>query len=208
MYTKTALIAVLAGSATAVFDVRPDRIRRDVVPRQTELSADPCLNALGTVYANAPTPPPKILSYEMTAPPQTDPCSITVPAELSAEYSSYTSELLSWVDANSASIASAVSVCSTLSEFETEIPLCTAELGSGAMESGSSVPKTTAAGGDFPKSTGETKTGAAAGTGAGVSATSGRNNPTQVPVNVGTRQTGMIAAAAVAAGLVGVAAFL
>ncbi|KAK1659532.1 hypothetical protein BDP55DRAFT_772509 [Colletotrichum godetiae] len=208
MYAKTTLIAALAGSATAVFDVRPDRIRRDVVPRQTELAADPCLNALGTVYANAPTPPPKILSYEMTAPPQTDPCSITVPAELSADYSSYTSELLSWVDANSASIASAVSVCSTLSDFETEIPLCTAEPVGGATASGSSAPKTTAAGGDYPSATGETKTGAAAGTGAGVSATSGRNSPTQIAVNAGPRQTGMIAAAAVAAGFVGVAAFL
>ncbi|OHF00458.1 infection structure specific protein [Colletotrichum orchidophilum] len=206
MYAKTALIAALAGSATAIIDIRPNRIRRDVLPSQTELSADPCLNALGTVYANAPTAPPKILSYEMTAPPQTDPCSVTVPADLSADYSSYTSEVLSWVDANSASIASALSFCSTLTDLETEIPVCTATR-SVAAASGSSAPKTTA-GGDSPSATSEIRSGAAAGTGAGASATDSSSSPSQIAVNAGPRETGMIAAAALAAGFVGVAAFL
>ncbi|CCF42614.1 hypothetical protein CH063_12561, partial [Colletotrichum higginsianum] len=50
MYTKTALVAAaLAGSAAAVIDIRPERVRRDVLPSQTgDLLGDPCLNALAT----------------------------------------------------------------------------------------------------------------------------------------------------------------
>ncbi|EFQ34768.1 infection structure specific protein [Colletotrichum graminicola M1.001] len=202
MYSKTALVAALAGSATAVFDVRPERIRREVLPRQTDIAADPCLNVLNTVYANAPTPPPKIVSYEMTAPHQTDPCSITVPAELSAEYASYTSEVLSWVDANSASIQSALSVCSTITGISASIPVCSATAGSarsGATASGSSSPKATE-GGDSP--------GSGTGTAAGSNATGTQNSPSQVTPNAGPRETGMMAAAIVAAGFIGVAAFL
>ncbi|KAK1570232.1 infection structure specific protein [Colletotrichum navitas] len=202
MYVKTALVAALTGSATAVFDVRPDRIRREVLPRQTDIAADPCLNFLNTVYANAPTPPPKIVSYEMTAPHQTDPCSITVPAELSADYSSYTSEVLSWVDANSASIQSALSVCSTITDLSASVPVCSATSGStggGSAASGSSSPKATE-GGDSP----ESGTGAAAGS----KATGTRNSPSQVTPNAGPRETGMVAAAIVAAGFIGVAVFL
>ncbi|KZL85380.1 infection structure specific protein [Colletotrichum incanum] len=202
MHAKTALVAALAGSATAVIDIRPERIRRDVLPRQTlDLSADPCLNALGTVYANAPTPPPKIVSYEMTAPLQTDPCSITVPAEISADYSSYTSQVLSWVGANSASIQSALSVCSTLTDLTAEIPVCTAT--EGAAASGEATD-----GGDSPTATGKTQTGSATGTAAGSNATGTRNSPSQVTPNAGPRETGMVAAAVVAAGFIGVAAFL
>ncbi|GKT45448.1 uncharacterized protein ColSpa_05629 [Colletotrichum spaethianum] len=204
MYAKTALIAALAGSAAAIIDIRPERIRRDVLPRQTSNpTADPCINALGTVYANAPTPPPKIVSYEMTAPPQTNPCSVTVPAELSADYSSYTSAVLSWVDANSASIASAMSVCSTLTDLTAEIPVCTAT--GGAAASGSSSPTATDDG-DSPSATGKA-TGSATGAG-GSNPTGTRNSPSQVTPNAGPRETGMVAAAVVAAGFIGVAALL
>ncbi|KAK2060395.1 infection structure specific protein [Colletotrichum caudatum] len=198
MYAKTALVAALAGSATAVIDIRPEHIRREVLPRETDIAADPCLKVLNTVYANVPTPPPKIVSYEMTAAHQTDPCSISLPAELSADYSKYTSEVLSWVDANSASIQSALSVCSTLTDLSASVPVCTATAG-GAAASGSSSPKA-AEGGDSPAS--ET------GTAAGSKATGARNSPAQVTPNAGPRETGMVAAAAVAAGFIGVAAFL
>ncbi|KAK2778614.1 infection structure specific protein [Colletotrichum kahawae] len=135
MLAKITLVAAIAGSAVAVMDVRPDRVRRDLLPRQTDASADPCLNALATVYSNAPTPPPKLVSYEMTASAQTDPCSVTVPSDLSSDYASYTSAVLSWVDANSASIASALSQCSTLTDLSTEIPVCTAtSAGSGGSK--------------------------------------------------------------------------
>ncbi|KAK1988895.1 hypothetical protein LZ30DRAFT_697928 [Colletotrichum cereale] len=201
MYAKTALVAALAGSATAVIDIRPERIRREVFPRQTDIAADPCLNALNTVYANAPTPPPKVLSYEMTAPPQTDPCSVTMPAEISADYSTYTSQILSWADANSASIQSALSLCSTLTDLTASIPVCTATAagtGGGSTASGSSSPKATV-GGDSPKSVNGTAGSKTAGT---------PNSPSQVIPNAGPRETGMVAAAVVAAGFIGVAAFL
>ncbi|KAK1972328.1 infection structure specific protein [Colletotrichum sublineola] len=198
MYPKIALVAAFAGSAIAVIDIRPERLRREVLPRQTDISADPCLNVLNTVYANVPTPPPKIVSYEMTAPHQTDPCSITWPADISADYSSYTSAVLSWVNANSASIQSALSVCSTLTDLYASIPVCTATPGD-ATASGSSSAKATE-GGDSP--------GSETGTAAGSEATGARNSPSHVTPNAGTRETGMVTAAVVAAGFIGVAAYL
>ncbi|TDZ18283.1 hypothetical protein Cob_v008998 [Colletotrichum orbiculare MAFF 240422] len=208
MYTKTTIIAALAGSAVAVTDLRPDRVRRHLLPRQTDIlnpTADPCLNALATVYSNAPTIPPKVASFEMTASPQANPCSVSVPSDISADYASYTSAVISWVDANSASIMSALSQCSTLTDFATELPICTA---TGAA--GGSAPKATgtgAEGGDSPSvatatGAGETGSGSAAGTGVAGS----RNSPTNI--NAGARETGMVAAAVAAAGLVGAAALL
>ncbi|WYZ45856.1 hypothetical protein EsH8_IX_000081 [Colletotrichum jinshuiense] len=211
MYTKTALIATLAGSAAAIIDVRPDVVRRDAIPTQTDVAADPCLNALATVYANAPTPPPKVVSYEMTAAPQTNPCSIALPSELSADYASYTSQVLSWVSANSASIASAVSVCSTLTDLTTELALCTATDSADTTESttaasGSSATKE-ADGGDSPSATGTAH--GAGHTGAPASNVTGtRNSPTQVAPNSGPRETGMMAAVVAAAGFIGVFTFL
>ncbi|KAK1993682.1 hypothetical protein LX36DRAFT_703344 [Colletotrichum falcatum] len=198
MCAKFALVAALAafaGSATALIDIRPELIRREVLPRQTDIiAADPCLSVLNTVYANVPTPPPKVLSYEMTAPRQTDPCSFTVPAEISAEYSSYTSEVISWASANSASIQSALSVCSTLTDLSASVPVCTATAGGAATTEA-------AEGGDSPAS--ET------GTAAGSRATGTRSSsPSQVTPNAGPREKGMAAAAVVAAGFVGAAAFL
>ncbi|KAF9874614.1 infection structure specific protein [Colletotrichum karsti] len=137
MHNSIVFVAALAGSAVAaISNPHPDHIRRDILPRQTETmaSADPCLNALATVYANAPTPPAKVVSYEMTAPVQTNPCSVTVPSDLSSDYASYTSAVLSWVDSNSASIASALSQCSTLTDLTTEVPVCTATGGSGGSK--------------------------------------------------------------------------
>ncbi|KAF6826565.1 infection structure specific protein [Colletotrichum plurivorum] len=198
MHAKIALIAAMAGAAVAT-DIHPERVRRDILARQTDLpnmSADPCLSALATVYANAPTPPPKIMSYEMTAPPQTDACSVTVPAELSAEYSSYTSQILSWVGANSASIESALSMCSTLTDMATEIPVCTSAIGGGSGGGGSD---------SKPTEGSKEETAAGTGTAAGASKT---GSPSKVSGNAGPRETAMMAAAAAAAGFVGVAAFL
>ncbi|KAL0930623.1 infection structure specific protein [Colletotrichum truncatum] len=178
MHAKLALVAALTGSAIAAMDLRPDRVRRDLLPRQTDIpnpSADSCLSALATVYANAPTPPPKIVSYEMTAAPQTDPCSVTYPSELSAEYSSYTSAVISWVNANSASINSALSQCSTVTDFATEIASCSATGKVGSKATGSA-------------------SGGAAGSAAA----------TKTP-NAGPRETGMVGAVVAAAGLVGAA---
>lgn len=177
MYANAALIAALAGSAVAISDINPDHVRRDILPRQTDAtaSADPCLKALATVYANAPTPPPKVVSYEMTAPAQTDPCSVSVPSDLSSDYASYTSAVLSWVDANSASIASAMSQCSTLTDLSTAVPVCTATGGGGGSRGGSQA--------------------------TGTSGGAGRTNSP----NAGPRETVMVAAAVAAAGLVGAA---
>lgn len=205
MHAKIALIAAVAGAAAAT-NIHPERVRRDILARQTDLpdySSDPCMKALATVYASAPTPPPEIVSYEMTAPPQTDPCSITVPAELSAEYSSYTSQILSWVGANSASIESALSQCSTLTDMATEIPVCTS-IGGGSGGAGGA-----SSGGSDSKPTQGSKeeTPAGTGTAAGASKT-GSGSASKVSGNAGPRETAMMAAAAAAAGFVGVAAFL
>lgn len=213
MYAKTVLFMALAGSAAAI-DIIPEHIRRDVLARRTDAPADPCLNALATVYSNAPTPPPKIVSYQMTAAPQTNPCSVTMPADLSAEYSSYTSKVLSWADANAASIRSAMSLCSTLTDLTTEIPVCTATII--AEASGSSSPKATESGdspkatdgGDSPIATGKAASGNSTGTGAGSKTTGPRISPSQISPNAGPRETGMVAAAAVVAGFIGVVAFL
>ncbi|KAJ0160179.1 hypothetical protein CTA2_8417 [Colletotrichum tanaceti] len=211
MYAKTALVAAaLAGSAAAVIDIRPERVRREVLPVQTaEISGDACLNALATVYANAPTPPAKILSYEATASmPTEDLCSISIPSAISADYASYTSAILSWVDAHSASIKSAVSVCSTLTDLALDVPVCTATT--------SSSPKTTAEGGDDDKpkptekaqSASSSAAAAATGPAAAGNGTNARPSPSQVVPNAGPRETGMVAAAVAAAGFIAVAAFL
>ncbi|OLN98068.1 hypothetical protein CCHL11_06784 [Colletotrichum chlorophyti] len=211
MYTKTALVAALAGSATAFLDIRPEVLRRDILPEQTASpAADPCLNALGSVYANVPTPPPKVVSYQATAPPQTDPCSITFPSDITADYASYTSEVLSWANANAASIQSALSLCSTLTGLQTDIPFCTAT-GEGAKATGSSAPKATE-GGDSGGSPSSSPSGSHSGsqtrTAVGSSETGSRNGTSQVTPNSGPRETSMVAAAVFVAGFVGVAAFL
>ncbi|EFY96308.1 hypothetical protein MAA_08220 [Metarhizium robertsii ARSEF 23] len=90
MQTKTVL-AALAGTAFAA----------NLQPRQTDLgAATQCLDLLKTI----PTPPPDLVK-EWTSNPPKDYCSISIPASLSKDWSSYTSSASSWVKAHSSDLA-------------------------------------------------------------------------------------------------------
>ncbi|KFG77820.1 hypothetical protein MANI_004480 [Metarhizium anisopliae] len=120
MQTKTVL-AALAGTAFAA----------NLQPRQTDLgAATQCLDLLKTI----PTPPPDLTKEWMTNPPK-DYCSISIPASLSKDWSSYTSSASSWVKAHSSDLAK----CPGGGQVTAKSPLdCKAGSGSGTQATATS----------------------------------------------------------------------
>jgi hypothetical protein len=111
MFAKTALLAVLVGSVAARHGLLYPgalAVERDLEARQTNAAA--CAEAEASIYQGLPTPPPAIVSYEATH-TATDPCSVTVPASLSSDFSSYESAVASWFAAHSSQIESVMSQC-------------------------------------------------------------------------------------------------
>ncbi|KID88999.1 hypothetical protein MGU_04342 [Metarhizium guizhouense ARSEF 977] len=135
MQTKTVL-AALAGTAFAA----------NLQPRQTDLgAATQCLDLLKTI----PTPPPD-LTKEWTTNPPKDYCSISIPASLSKDWSSYTSSASSWAKAHSSELAK----CPGAGQVTAKGPLdCKAGSGSGTQA--------TATSGSATGASQPTKTGAA-----------------------------------------------
>ncbi|KAK8920299.1 hypothetical protein H634G_02529 [Metarhizium anisopliae BRIP 53293] len=143
MQTKTVL-AVLAGTAFAA----------NLQPRQTDLgAATQCLDLLKTI----PTPPPDLTKEWMTNPPK-DYCSISIPASLSKDWSSYTSSASSWVKAHSSDLAK----CPGGGQVTAKSPLdCKAGSGSGTQATATSGTQATATSGSATGASQPTKTGAA-----------------------------------------------
>ncbi|KID97200.1 hypothetical protein MAJ_06810, partial [Metarhizium majus ARSEF 297] len=140
MQTKTVLAALAGTAGTA--------LAANLQPRQTDLgAATQCLDLLKTI----PTPPPGLTKEWATNPPK-DYCSISIPASLSKDWSSYTSSASSWVKAHSSDLAK----CPGAGQVTAKSPLdCKAGNGSGSGT------QATATSGSATGASQPTKTGAA-----------------------------------------------
>jgi hypothetical protein len=191
MYAKTLTIAALAAVASAQI---PAVARRDFVEaRQTGLTSlsPECQSAVQSIlpiYTEIPTP-----AADLESALPTDPCeSVTFTGSLSAEYASYSSAAIAWYTSHSSELLGALSSCAELSQYATEIPVC-------STVTGGSVAATTGT------ATGAKSSGTSTATGA---KSSGTSTATSVAKNFAARETGFVAAAVAAAGFVGAVAAL
>lgn len=213
MRTALVLTSVSAfiGSACAVVDIDHPILQRDVnalLPRATGVTdavSSKCQSALSEILSSVPTPPPKLVSAETKEGSSvTDPCSYHPPSSISKEYSSYTSEVLSWYSKHSKEVDAAFKVCTELKSLATGVvrlcstdsnvptALLAAATSTGTEHSDHSTSTETGKHSTETKSKESTETGSTA---AGSSSSSTGAAP---------RETGM-ALAAIAAGLVAAA---
>lgn len=125
-----ASLLATAVSANVNFMANPIMKRAAIEPRQTGLPSlgditPECQSAVLDLAQGVPTPAPEIVS-DLLENPQTDPCDFSTPASLSAEYSSYSADIISWYAKNSEDIMSAVKECPELAQFASMVPMCTA----------------------------------------------------------------------------------
>jgi len=125
-----ASLLATAVSANVNFMANPIMKRGALEPRQTGLPSlgditPECQSAVLDLAQGIPTPAPEIVS-DLLENPQTDPCSFSTPASLSAEYSSYSADIISWYGENSGDIMSAIKECPELAQFASMVPICTA----------------------------------------------------------------------------------
>ncbi|KAH6605453.1 hypothetical protein Trco_007160 [Trichoderma cornu-damae] len=144
MHSNTALLLAFVASASAAVDYMAiPHVRRElnILPRATPASQDSvddtskCASEALDFVGSLPTPPPQILS-DLTQNPQTDPCDFTVPKSLSAEYSSYEAEVLTWFSSHKSELSSLVSECSDLTSYTSLINVCTSGAGGSSNASG------------------------------------------------------------------------
>lgn len=118
--------------------IHPQMKRTLVETRQTDVEkaftnlpnlSPSCTSALKSVYGTLPTPPANLLTAVGGG---HNPCSITVPASLHSEYTSYSSEIGSWYSHNSHGLSSALSHCPELSRYASLLPVCASSLLSGS----------------------------------------------------------------------------
>jgi hypothetical protein len=199
---KSLILATLATTALATQAISPEYIKRNLVAIQARQTFDTgCLTAILSVYSSAPTPPPEIASYE-SAHPQTDPCSFSTPDSLSAQFSTYQSQVMSWFGAHSSELYAALSQCPIATKFATAVPVCT------NTAAGAPKPATNTAG-MTTSTTAATSAGTGSAVGGSTSTASGASGAsTSATKNVGARETGMVAAAIAAAGFLGAVAAL
>ncbi|KAL2201928.1 hypothetical protein CC79DRAFT_1326726 [Sarocladium strictum] len=139
MRTALALTSVTAfiGSACAVVDIAHPILQRDVnalLPRATGVTdavSSKCQSALSEILSSVPTPPPQLVSAETKeASSMTNPCSYQPPSSISKEYSSYTSEVLSWYSKHSKEVDAAFKVCTELKSLATGlVHICSTDSG-------------------------------------------------------------------------------
>ncbi|KAH7191867.1 uncharacterized protein B0J16DRAFT_331875 [Fusarium flagelliforme] len=125
-----ASLLATAVSANVNFMANPIMKRAALEPRQTGLPSlgditPECQSAVLDLAQGIPTPAPEIVS-DLLENPQTDPCDFSTPASLSAEYSSYSADIISWYGENSGDIMSAIKECPELAQFASMVPICTA----------------------------------------------------------------------------------
>ena len=119
-------IASAISTAFAVVDIDHPILQRDLnalLPRETKLSgavSSKCSSALSGFLSSVPTPPPKLLTaVEGESKTKTNPCSYHPPSSAAKEYSSYTSEVLSWYSKHSKEVDAAFKVCPELKSMAT-----------------------------------------------------------------------------------------
>lgn len=227
------ILATLAVSAVSVsaLELFPGHqyIKRDLAARQTDGSSAEysdylaCATALQTAYVGLPTPPAGLVSYAETATVD-DPCSVTYPAAIESQVSSYVSEVEDWYSSHSAAIESALSECSEYADvgetaFDTDVcSTATDASGSGgsteatttADDSSATEESTETATGATTKATttgGATTTAGAATTGSGSTGTTTASG--SAATSGGKRESsGVVAAAMAVVGVLGVVAAL
>ncbi|KAL7941497.1 hypothetical protein V8C42DRAFT_334736 [Trichoderma barbatum] len=178
MHSSTALLLTFIASASAAVDYMAiPHVRRELnlLPRATPINEvraddDPskCASAALSFVQAMPTPPPDLLS-DIATNTQTDACKFTFPSSLSAKYSSYSSEVLSWYDDHKDELTSLASECSMLQSYTDIVDVCT-----DGDSSGSSGPNTANAAPTGSKTAGSdaksTNAGAARETGIAIAA--------------------------------------
>ncbi|KAL7807931.1 hypothetical protein V8C44DRAFT_336767 [Trichoderma aethiopicum] len=197
---KALLLLTLAASASAAIDYMAIPQVRDLLPAPTPISRinnlaardasndAECASSALDLLQSIPTPPPALLSdlSKSVESQQTDPCKMSFPASLSADVSSYSSEVLSWYSGHEAELTSLAKECTAARSYTGLVNVCTKDGSSGSGSSGAS--ETTAS---APSSSGT----------AGV-ATKTAGASTATSTNAGAaRETGMAFAALAAAGI-------
>ncbi|KAL6886013.1 hypothetical protein GGI43DRAFT_388737 [Trichoderma evansii] len=155
MHSNTAILALVA-SASAV----------DLLPRATPNAK--CATEVLSLVANLPTAAPALASALIAHPP-TDSCKVDLPSSLSADYSSYTDQLVSWYTSNSAEIFSLASDCS-VGSLTNIIPSCSSTAAPAAAPTGKGGNSTVPTAPSAPKSTKSSTAGSARETGMGFAA--------------------------------------
>lgn len=150
---SSAAIPALIATASAV----------DILPRAT-LNAK-CTTEVLSLVANLPTAAPALASVLIAHPPA-DSCKVDLPSSLSADYSSYTDQLVSWYSSNSAEIFSLASDCS-VSSLTSIIPSCSSTAAPTAAPTGKGGNSTVPTAPSAPKSTKSSTAGGARETGMG-----------------------------------------
>ncbi|KAM0546016.1 hypothetical protein ACHAPJ_011030 [Fusarium lateritium] len=192
------LVTLLASAVSANSFMAHPLMQRDLLqPRATDAASaaglsTECQSAMLDIYKTIPTPAPKIVE-DLTENPQTDPCHFSVPASLSKDYASYSSEIVSWYSKNEGEISSALKECPELSQYATAVPVCsTAEAGAkkagGDATTTADKPEKTSAGSDSEST--------------GAASTPTDSSSPAVNTNGAAREGGMIYAAAAVAGIV------
>ncbi|KAI1109536.1 hypothetical protein F5Y14DRAFT_458072 [Nemania sp. NC0429] len=203
MLSKVLLTSAVIGLATAQV---PAIAKRDFLEnRQLDQldGLDPkCASAISevsTLYSSVPTPPADLLSVTLPS----DPCvTPTFTGKLQSEWATYTSEALDWFTSHSDELMSFVTACSGIvnaGAVPTDIPVC-----SSAASGITSSPATTT-----PAPTGSGSPSSSSAGADGAAASSGSPSSAVPTPNAAPRETGyLVAAAAAAAGLMGVVAAL
>lgn len=169
MHPISVIVAALAASAAA-FDpdealAHPQMKRALLEPRQTGLGgalgglsdlSPSCTSALLGLYTSLPTPPAN-LGQALRGNGGggggngggggggNNPCSANLPSSLSSDFSSYSSDVRSWFDDNSAEVSSVFSSCSQISRYESLLPVCVSSFIGGAAAGGNSASATATA---------------------------------------------------------------
>lgn len=211
MYSQL-VIAALAASASAASLVVPGHIaikyENHNVARATGtatagLSDAACETEVMSVAAGLPTAAPAFESYALTQ-TQTDACAITVPASLSAEYSSYVTALESWYTASgSSAIYSVLSQCPQYAAYTDSLSVCSTDVGAATSASSAAKSTGTASGSSAAAASG-TSTGAASSS--STSSAKASSSSSASKSGASAREVGIVGA--VLAGVLGAAAAL
>ncbi|KAL6856770.1 hypothetical protein J3F83DRAFT_718071 [Trichoderma novae-zelandiae] len=192
MYSNKALLLLtLATSASAAVNYMAIPQIRDLLPKPTPVANNnlardanddaKCASQALDLLQSIPTPPPAVLSDFAKHPQQTDPCKFSIPASLSDDYSSYSSEVLSWFTGHEAELTSLAAQCSAAQSYTNLVNVCT-----DGVSSGSAASKPTGSNTAGSNTAGSTTVGAGAATSTNVGA---------------AHETGMAFAALAAAGI-------
>ncbi|RYP09975.1 hypothetical protein DL765_008244 [Monosporascus sp. GIB2] len=188
MFTKTLLSTTAFAAAASAFV--PNLQARQTGSTGFSEECQSAMNDVMPLYSSMPTPPPAVMSA-ITASPAADPCATpALSGSALSQWESYTSEVKDWASSNSAAIQSALQECPELTSYG-GAPVCTAQ--PTGSSSGDSTPTSN---GDASGATGTDQPSRTEGG-------NGNANATETP-GAASRETGMMAAAAVvAAGVLG-----